>query len=170
MSAERSGSTTITQTPEGPGRAMAAQTLPPVLPVVTVATAMSPESLALQQAQALVKEQQQQMRRQAEHVARDQAELKAAVGEKDKELEKARKLVAGAERNSQGTRLGREDNRSGQTGHAGGERKGVASDGPSRGADETTCPGRSCGNGIGIEEIGGAGEIEMEIVKWNGWK
>ena len=58
---------------------------------------MSTESLALQQAQALVKEQQEQMRRQAEQALRDQAEFKAAVGEKDNELVKARKLVAGAE-------------------------------------------------------------------------
>ena len=77
---------------------MTEETFPPGLPVVTAATTASMESLALQQAQAKIKEQQEQMRRQAEQAARNQADFKAAVGEKVRELEKAKKLVAGAER------------------------------------------------------------------------
>ena len=76
---------------------MMEEILPPGLPAVTAATAMSMESLALQQAQAQIKEQQEQMRRQAEQAATDQADSKAAVGEKDNELEKATKLLVGAE-------------------------------------------------------------------------
>ena len=63
---------------------MMSETLPPGFPVGTATTAMSAESLALHQAQALVKEQQDQMRRQEEQAARDQDEFKAALGEKDK--------------------------------------------------------------------------------------
>ena len=77
---------------------MMEEAFPPRLSVLTATATASTESLALQQAQVQFKELQEQMRRQAEQAARDQADLKAAVGEKDKELEKTRKLVADAER------------------------------------------------------------------------
>ena len=64
-SAEKSGSVTLTQTPTGPGSAMVEETVPPGDLATITATVISAEALVLQQAQALVKEQQEKMRRQA---------------------------------------------------------------------------------------------------------
>ena len=66
--------------------------------------------------------------------------------------------------------MGGEDAGPEERAHTGAEREGVAGDGPGRGADETTCPGRSCGKGTGIEEDRSAGETEKEIGEWNGWE
>ena len=77
---------------------MMEEALPSGVPVVSAAVVMPEESPALVQARAQIAEQQEQMRRQAEQSARDQADFKAVVNEKEKELEKARKLVAEAER------------------------------------------------------------------------
>ena len=77
---------------------MRAETLLPGFPAGTAATVMCTESLALQQAEAQIKEQQEQFNRQAEQAAKDQAEFNAAVGENEKELEKAKKLIVVAER------------------------------------------------------------------------
>ena len=94
--AELSGTVTITQTPAGPSTATLGDILPPGSPASTVPTSISAEFFELQQAGALIKEQQERMRQQTEQSAKDRAEFKIAV-ENEKELEKVKKLVEDAE-------------------------------------------------------------------------